>query len=427
MTYENSLEFALRLDEKDHLKNYRSQFHIPQHNGKDCVYFTGNSLGLQPKTTKKIIEEELSGWATLGVEGHFHNNKRPWFYYHQFSKQSLAQLLGAKPVEVVSMNNLTSNLHLMLASFYRPTGKRCKILIEGGAFPSDQYAVESQIKNHGYDWNETLIEVTPRTGEYTLRTEDIIKAIEAHKDDLALVLLGGVQYFTGQLFDFKTITKAAHKAGAFTGFDLAHAIGNVPMQLHDDNVDFAVWCSYKYLNSGPGGVSGVFIHEKHGLNPDTPRLAGWWGHDESERFKMEKGFKPMPGADGWQLSNVNILSSAAHLASLEIFDEVGIESLSQKSKQLTGFLEFLLNSIPKEKLEIITPENPAERGCQLSILVHHNGKVVFDQLSEQGVITDWREPHIPGTGGVIRVAPVPLYNTYSDVYHFYDLVRKALQ
>jgi len=422
MRFDNSLTFAQQLDQEDPLKGYRDQFHIPVINGKEALYFTGNSLGLQPKSTKKYIEEELDGWATLGVEGHFHANKRPWFHYHKFSKEALAQIVGAKPEEVVSMNNLTSNLHLLMVSFYRPTANRYKIMIEKGAFPSDQYAVESQIKYHGLDYEDALIEVSPRAGEHTLRTEDIVERIAENKDTLALVMFSGVQYYTGQYFDIQSITKAAHDAGAFAGFDLAHAAGNVNLHLHDHQVDFAAWCSYKYLNSGPGGVSGIFVHEKHGHDKSIPRFAGWWGHNEQERFKMEKGFDPMPGADGWQLSNVNVLSSAAHLASLKIFEEVGMSALLEKSAKLTGFLAFLMEELNKEKerVEVITPTNPEERGCQLSLFVKNNGKVAFDKLTEAGVVADWREPN------VIRIAPVPLYNTYEDVFHFYTILDKTI-
>lgn len=426
MIYENSLEFARNLDENDSLKAFRDQFRIPQKNGRDCIYFTGNSLGLQPKETKNYIQEELEGWATLGVEGHFHNNRRPWFHYHKFSKASLAKLLGADPSEVVSMNSLTTNLHLLMVSFYRPKGKKYKIMMEGGAFPSDQYAVESQLKFHGYRYEDALIEIKPRTGEHALRTEDIVEAIAQHGHELALVLFGGVQYFTGQWFDIKAITAAAHEVGAMAGFDLAHAIGNVPLNLHGHQVDFATWCSYKYLNSGPGGVSGIFVHEKHGKNNDIPRFAGWWGHDEEERFKMEKGFHPMAGADGWQLSNVNVLASAAHLASLEIFEAAGMEALRDKSVRLTGYLQYLLDSLPVGSVEIITPSSANDRGCQLSLVIHQNGSEVFKSLSEQGVMADWREPHIPGKAGIIRVAPVPLYNTFTDVYQFCEMLKDGL-
>ena len=421
MTDIKTLTYARQLDNEDELKEFRNKFHIPTIEGKEVVYFTGNSLGLQPKNTKDYINEELDGWATLGVEGHFHAAKRPWFHYHKFSKEALARIVGAKPVEVVSMNNLTVNLHLMMVSFYRPTRERFKIIIEAGAFPSDQYAVESQIKFHGYPYADALIEIAPRYGEHHLRTEDILAKIEEHGDELSLILLSGVQYYTGQWFDMKQITAAGHEVGAYVGYDLAHAVGNVPLALHDWQVDFAAWCSYKYLNSGPGGVSGVFVHEKHGKSSDIPRFAGWWGHDESQRFKMEKGFKPMEGADGWQLSNVNILSSAAHLASLEIFDEVGMEKLRAKSLKLTAYLQSLLQDMhDKQLLEIITPHAPEARGCQLSLLVNHNGKKIFEKLTQAGVVADWREPN------VIRIAPVPLYNTFEDVYNFYSIINNAL-
>lgn len=427
--YKNSLAFAQQADEKDPLKAFRDRFYIPRLNDKDVIYFTGNSLGLQPKTTKIYIEEELNGWATLGVDGHFHSQKRPWFYYHKFSKETLAKIVGAKPSEVVSMNNLTTNLHLMMVSFYRPTAKRYKIMIEAGAFPSDQYAVESQLKFHGFDYEDALIAVAPRPGEFNIRTEDILEAIDAHKDHLALVLFGGVQYYTGQFFAIEKITAAGHTAGAFVGFDLAHAAGNVPLKLHTDNVDFAIWCSYKYLNSGPGGVSGIFVHEQHGNKAEIPRFAGWWGHDERERFKMEKRFKPMPGADGWQLSNVNVIGSAAHLAALEIYNEAGMEALREKSIKLTGYLEFLLKNlkIGDDILRIITPSEAYARGCQLSLSFSTNGKAVFEHLTRAGVVADWREPNLAASqSGVIRVAPVPLYNTFEDVYNFCNILKKVI-
>ena len=420
MNFEATESYANSLDAQDPLKHYRSQFHIPVINGQEAVYFTGNSLGLQPTTTERYLKEELEDWKNLGVEGHFHAKHRPWFHYHKFSKEKLASIVGASPLEVVSMNNLTSNLHLMLVSFYRPTTSRFKIIMEAGAFPSDQYAIESQVKFHGYDPEEAIVEISPRSGEETLRTEDIIQSIHDTGDSLALVLFGGVQYYTGQFFNLQKITEAAHKAGARAGFDLAHAVGNVPVNLHDSGADFAVWCSYKYLNSGPGGVSGIFVHERHANNPDLPRFAGWWGHNEDERFKMEKGFNPMAGADGWQLSNVNVLSSAAHLASLDIFDEAGIDSLRKKSLQLTGYLEFLIQSLENPLIRIITPADSDARGCQLSIVVKQRGREVFDALTKAGVVADWREPE------VIRVAPVPLYNTYRDVYRFYEILKSVL-
>lgn len=430
MQFENSLEFARSLDHSDKLKSYREEFHIPQHNGKNCIYLVGNSLGLQPKKTQQFLNEELEDWKRLGVEGHFDASaKRPWFHYHKFLKEGLANIVGAKPVEVVSMNSLTTNLHLMMVSFYRPTSKRYKIITEAGAFPSDQYALETQINfhaNHGdgklFDEQCALVELSPREGENTLRTEDILAAINEHGDELALVMMAGVQYYTGQFFDLKSITKTAHEVGALAGFDLAHAVGNVPLNLHDDEVDFAVWCSYKYMNSGPGSVAGIFVHEKYGNDKTIPRFAGWWGHDESQRFQMKKGFIPMEGADGWQLSNVNVMSSAAHLASLAVFSEVGMESLREKSLKLTGYLHYLLEELNNStnQIQIITPSDPSDRGCQISLFVESGGKELFDELNNQGVISDWREPN------VIRVAPVPLYNSFEDVFEFVAILGKEL-
>lgn len=422
MQFENSLAFARRQDRLDPLKKFRNQFHIPKVNGKTSVYFTGNSLGLQPKTTKKFITEELDDWASLGVEGHIHS-RRPWLYYHKFAKKGLATLTGAKPSEVVAMNQLTVNLHLMLVTFYRPTATRFKILTEAGPFSSDQYAFDSQVKLHGFKPEEAIIELKPREGEHSLRTEDILKAIDQHKDQLALIIIGGVQYYTGQLFNIKKITEAGHRAGANVGFDLAHAVGNVSLNLHKDNVDFAVWCSYKYLNAGPGAVAGAFVHERHAKSFDLPRFAGWWGHNEHERFQMKKGFKPMPGVDGWQLSNFPVLPGAALLASLEIFQEAGIKNLAKKSIQLTGYLEYLLKQADSsgKKFVILTPSAKEARGCQLSIYMNQNGKQVFNALTKAGVIADWREPN------VIRVAPVPLYNTFEDVFRFAEIFRKALK
>ena len=421
MKFEHSLSYAKGLDKKDPLRNFRSAFHLPRINGRTQLYFCGNSLGLQPKNVKQFVKEELEDWAALGVEGHFHA-KRPWLYYHKFAKKTLSKLTGAKPDEVVAMNHLTVNLHLMLTSFYRPTKERFKIITEAGAFSSDQYAIESQMNLHRVDPELALVELTPRAGEYTLRTEDIIRVIHEHSKELALVIFGGVQYYSGQFFNMQAIAEASHKAGSYAGFDLAHAIGNVPLNLHDDQVDFAVWCGYKYLNSGPGGVAGAFVHERHANNFDLPRLAGWWGHREKERFQMKKGFVPMTGVDGWQLSNFPVLSGAAHLASLELFEKAGIKALRKKSVLLTSYLEFLLDALDSHQnhFTIITPRNPEERGCQLSLVMKGKGRRIFDQITKAGVVADWREP------SVIRIAPVPLYNSFEDVYLFSQIFREAL-
>jgi kynureninase len=421
ISYENSLACAQSFDSQDPLKQYRSRLFIPQKNGKDLIYLCGNSLGLQPKKVKEFIDIELKDWQDLGVEGHFEGTN-PWMPYHKAFEGPVSRLVGALPHEVVVMNTLTVNLHLMMISFYNPTAKRHKILIEGGAFPSDFYAVESHIKNHGYNPHDSLIELKPRAREYTMRTEDIIELIKTEGESIALVMLGGVNYYTGQAFDMEAITKAGHEAGCRVGFDLAHAAGNLNLKLHDWNVDFAVWCGYKYLNSGPGGVSGAFVHEKWANSPELPRLAGWWGYDEATRFKMDisKGFQPAYGAAGWQLSNAQILPMAAHKASLEIFDEVGMDALRTKSDLLTGFLDFLIRDNMKKQKEvnftIITPENPKERGAQISILALKNGKELFNKITARHIIADWREPN------VIRVAPVPLYNTFEEVYKFVEVL-----
>lgn len=420
--YENSLRFAKQLDKDDALREFRGMYHIPVANGKKAIYLIGNSLGLQPRSTKSIILEELQDWATLAGEGHV-RARRPWVQYHKLSKKYLAAITGAKPSEVVAMNQLTVNLHLMMVSFYRPTKQSYKIITEAGAFSSDQYAVESQLKYHNIDLQDALIEVAPREGEFAIRTEDIISAIEQHRESLALVLIGGVQYYTGQFFNLKKITDATHAAGAIAGFDLAHAVGNVPLNLHDDEADFAVWCSYKYLNSGPGAIAGAFVHERHANNFTLPRFAGWWGHDEEERFQMKKGFKPMSGIDGWQLSNVPILQAAAHLSALELFQKAGMKRLRRKSVMLTGYLYYLLKQMDPagERFSIITPENPEERGCQLSLFIKNNGKTVFRKLIKAGVIADWREPD------VIRVAPTPMYNTFEEVFRFCEIFRKLIE
>lgn len=422
MNFINTFQYAKKLDSQDMLRHLRNQFFIPTTDGKNNIYFAGNSLGLQPKSTKKFLTEELYDWAHLGVEGHL-NSRRPWLYYHKFTKKALSKLVGAKPHEVVAMNQLTVNLHLMMVSFYNPTPQRYKIITESGAFPSDQYAFESQIKYHGYNAERSLIELKPRNGEYTLRTEDILASINEHANELALVIFGGVQYYTGQLFDLKKITQAGHAAGANVGFDLAHAIGNVPLALHNDDVDFAVWCSYKYLNSGPGSIAGIFVHERHATNFDLPRFAGWWGHDEKERFLMEKGFKPMTGADGWQLSNVPVFQAAAHIAALEIFQQTTITALRRKSLLLTGYLEYLLNDFDgvQKYYTVITPKDPTQRGCQLSLLLQDHGKKIFKSLLKAGVILDWREPN------VIRLAPVPLYNSFQDVFRFVEILKASIR
>ena len=416
MIYKNTAEFALELDAKDELKNYRNEFHIPlQKNGEEHIYMCGNSLGLQPKRTKEYLNQELEDWATFGVEGHFHA-KNPWMPYHEFLTESYAKIVGAKPTEVVAMNTLTVNLHLMMVSFYKPTEKRHKIIIEGDAFPSDIYAVESQIKHHGLSPATSLIKLTPRDGESAIRTEDIQTIIEREGDEISLIMLGGVNYYTGQVFDFENITKLGHAKAINVGFDLAHAAGNIKLELHKWGVDFAVWCSYKYLNSGPGSVAAAFVHEKHHAT-NLNRFAGWWGHNKEDRFKMPDSFNPIQSAEGWQLSNPPILSLAAIRASLSIFDEVGMDKLVAKSKELTNYLLYLLNTIDTDRIEIITPE---ERGCQLSIRVKNGNKTLFDAITEKGVVADWREPD------VIRVAPIPLYNSFQDVFNFYSILKEKL-
>lgn len=426
MSYQNTLSYAREADQQDSLKDFRSKFLFPQHEGKDVIYFTGNSLGLQPKSTAAHLQQELDDWAKYGVEGHF-LAKNPWFSYHELLTASCARIVGAKPIEVVCMNQLTVNLHLLMVSFYRPTPQRYKILCEAKAFPSDQYALETQVEWHGFRPQDAIIEISPREGEHVIRTEDVLTAIEANKNELALVMIGGVNYYSGQVFDMKTITKAAHDAGAYAGWDLAHAAGNIELKLHEWEVDFAAWCSYKYMNAGPGSVSGVFIHEKH-AHSNLPRFAGWWGHDKSVRFKMEKGFHPIPGAEGWQLSNAPVLSMAAYKASLELFDQAGMEKLIEKSKKLSGYLEFIIGEINRSlsgkdhyPLEIITPRDSKERGAQLSIIAHGFGKELFNQLVAKGVIPDWREPN------VIRLAPVPMYNSFEDMYQFGAILSELLK
>ncbi|MCC6634286.1 MAG: kynureninase [Chitinophagaceae bacterium] len=423
MIYQNTLAFAKNLDEQDEIKDFRTKFFIPQHNGRDTVYLTGNSLGLQPKSTAAYIQQELNDWANLGVEGHFHA-KNPWMPYHEIFPKQLSKIVGALEGEVVVMNQLTVNLHLLMVSFYQPTAQRYKIICEAKAFPSDQYAIESQVRFHGLNYEDAVIEVEPREGEHTIREEDILNTIEQNKDSVALVLFGGVNYYTGQVFNIKNITEASHKVGALVGFDFAHATGNINLQLHNWNVDFACWCSYKYLNSGPGGVAGAFIHQKHITNKKLKRFAGWWGYNKETRFKMERGFIPIPTAEGWQLSNAPVLSMAAHKAALDIFDEVGMDRLHKKRKLLSSFVLFILDDINQKSntqtIEIITPRNENEIGCQVSMLMLKNGKQIFNALMQQGVIADWREPN------VIRIAPVPLYNSFEDVWKFGDIIKQIV-
>ena len=409
------------MDGRDPLRDFRDRFHMPLGaHGEDVIYFTGNSLGLMPKTARGYVEQELTDWETLGVEAHV-KAKTPWLPYHEFLTAQMAAIIGAKPIETIVMNALTVNLHLLLVSFYRPTAKRYKIVIEKGAFPSDQYAVESQIRFYIYDPTAALIQLTPRNGESSLRTEDIIETIEREGDSVALVLLGGVNYYTGQAFDMQTITEAGHKAGAVVGFDLAHAVGNIELKMHDWDVDFAAWCSYKYLNGGPGAVGGAFVHERHARSFDLPRFAGWWGHDKETRFLMGPEFNPLAGAEGWQISNPPILQMAALRASLEIFAEAEMSKLREKSEKLTGNLETLIDEIADDRISVVTPRDPKQRGCQLSIRVKGGNRSLHERIVARGVFADWREPD------VIRVAPVPLYNSFADVYRFAEILKDCLK
>ena len=414
----NSLSIAEELDAADPLRHFRERFHMPRDAyGNEVVYFTGNSLGLMPKTARGYVEQEMTDWEKLAVEGHV-KARHPWLSYHEFLTQQMAAIVGAKPIETVVMNSLTVNLHLLLVSFYRPTAERYKIIIERGTFPSDQYAVTSQIKFHGHDPAISLIQLSPRDGESTLRTEDIIETIELEADNVALVLLGGVNYYSGQAFEMAAITEAGHKAGAVVGFDLAHAAGNLELKMHDWDVDFAAWCTYKYLNGGPGAVGGAFIHERHATDFELPRFAGWWGHDKATRFLMGPEFQPIAGAEGWQISNPPILQLAALRASLEIFAEAGMSALTEKSRKLTGYLETLIDEIADKRVSIVTPQDPSQRGCQLSIRV--GDKSLFERVIARGVVADWREPD------VIRVAPAPLYNSFVDVHKFADIFKNVL-
>lgn len=423
MTFQNTLEFAQQLDNQDELQHYRNQFIFPQHNGKNVIYFTGNSLGLQPKSAKTYVDEVMNDWANLAVEGHFYAQK-PWWDYHERFAQPLSKVVGAKPSEITVMNTLTVNLHLLMVSFYKPTKKRYKIICEEKAFPSDQYMFQSQVAFHGYKPEDAIVEIKRRDGEHNIRLEDILAKINEVGDGLALVLFGGVNYYTGQVFDMKTITEAGHKAGAIVGFDLAHAAGNIKLELHDWNIDFAAWCSYKYMNSGPGNASACFIHEKHHNDKNLNRFAGWWAQKKEKRFLMEPQFDPTVGADGWQVSNLPILSLAPYLASVEMFAEIGMEKLIAKRNQITAYLEYILHEIdaeiPETSFEIITPSNQEERACQLSVFFHGQGRTLFDYLIKNGVVTDWREPN------VIRFAPVPLYSTYEDMYNFGQILKEGI-
>jgi kynureninase len=404
-------DFAVAMDAHDPLKEFRQQFLLPKIAGDDCVYLCGHSLGLQPKAAAAYIEQELKDWAGLGVEGHF-QARNPWMPYHRLLTEQTAELVGAKPLEVVVMNSLTVNLHLMMVSFYRPTRARHKIVVERGAFPSDRYAVDSQIRFHGFDPVTTLIELAPRSGENCLRDEDIESLIERAGDEIALIMLGGVNYGTGQAFDMERITRLGHARGCPVGFDLAHAAGNLYLKLHEWGPDFAVWCSYKYLNGGPGCVAGCFVHERHARAWDLPRFAGWWGHDEQSRFEMGPNFQPMSGADGWQLSNPSIVSLAALRSSMDIFHEAGMERLRAKSLSLTAYLEFLLDQKASPNFSIVTPRDKERRGAQLSIRISQGGRSFCERLTKEGVVGDWREPD------TYRVAPVPLYNSYREVFRF---------
>jgi len=422
MQFKNTLEFARELDAEDKLSFYRDQFIFPQHEGENVIYFTGNSLGLQPKSAKKYVEEIMTDWANLAVEGHFYAEK-PWWDYHERFSAKLAKVVGAKPAEVTVMNTLTVNLHLLMVSFYQPKGKRYKIICEEKAFPSDQYMISSQVRFHGYDPDDAIVEIKRREGENNFRTEDILAKIKEVGEECALVLIGGVNYYTGQVLEMGTITKAGHEVGAFVGWDLAHAAGNIELNLSKWNVDFAAWCSYKYMNSGPGNASGCFINEKYHNQKDIPRFEGWWGHSKERRFLMEPEFQPEKGADAWQISNAPILALAPYLASLEMFEEVGMTALIEKRNKIVAYLEFILHEIDKEvdsRFEIITPAKQEERGTQLSVFLHGEGRELFNYLMKNGVITDWREPN------VIRLAPAPFYCSFEDMFQFGQILKKGI-
>lgn len=413
-------DYILELDNSDPLKHYREKFWIPKDDkGEELIYFCGNSLGLQPKLTEKYLQQELEDWKKLGVEGHAHA-KNPWMPYHEFLTGKMAALMGAKPIEVVMMNSLTVNLHLLMVSFYRPNKKRYKILIENDAFPSDKYAVESQLKFHDFDPKEGLLTWKPLPGETTLRYEVLEDLLAREGENIALILIGGVNYYTGQAFDLQKISQLGHSYGCVVGFDLAHMAGNINPNLHDSGADFAAWCSYKYLNSGPGSVAGCFVHERHAYKRDIPRFTGWWGHNKTTRFNMRHDFDPIPGAEGWQLSNPPILSMAAIRASLDIFSEVGMEGLRDKSIKMMNLQDEILKNISSDIFDIITPSSPSERGCQMSIRIKNANKGVFNKLQKAGVICDWREPD------VIRIAPTPFYNSFNDIYFFYQKLLEIL-
>jgi len=420
MEYKATKEFAKEMDQNDPLEKYRNSFYFPEHrSGEEAIYLCGNSLGLQPKSAKKHIEAVLDDWRNLGVKGHF-EGENPFATYHEGLGEKMARIVGAQKNEVVAMNSLTVNLHFMMVSFYKPTQKRYKILIEKNAFPSDQYAVKSQIEFHGFDVEKGLIEVEPREGEDLIRTEDIIDLIHKEGEEIALIMIGGLNYYTGQAFEMERITQAGHEQGCTVGFDLAHGAGNLELHLHDWDVDFAVWCTYKYMNSGPGGIAGCFVHDRHLKRKDLPRFAGWWGHDKATRFLMDDTFVPIQSAEGWQMSNETVLSMAALKASLEIFDEVGMKALIKKSRLLTAYLAYLIDSLDTDRIQIISPKKPESRGAQLSIRVVNSDRSLFKTISDKGVIADWREPD------VIRIAPAPLYNNFSDVFNFVQILKEAL-
>jgi kynureninase len=416
MKYKASLKFAKNADKKDPLRKFRKLYYFPKHRKNKAVYLCGNSLGLLSKNISAEINDELTDWKDKAIAGYM-EAKNPWLFYHEQFVEPLSAMIGCTRDEVTVMNTLTVNLHLLMFSFYQPTKDRYKILMEAGAFPSDQYAVESQLKFHGFAVDDAVIEVSPGPGEKTLRTEDIVSAIEKHKDNLALVLFGGINYYTGQLFDIRSITEAAHKAGAYAGFDLAHVAGNVPVQLHEWSVDFAVWCSYKYLNAGPGSVGGMYIHEKYASDLAFRRLAGWWGNEEKTRFQMARAFTPKSGASGWSISTAQVFNMVALKGSLKIISKAGIENMREKSILLTGYLEFLLQKLDNPRFSIITPSDPASRGAQLSLFFEENGKAIHEEMTKNGIVVDYREP------GVIRVTPAPLYNSFTDVYRFYEILR----